>query len=215
MGLPQSLINLILHLDQSLAFLVNAFGPWTYLILFLVIFCETGIIVTAFLPGDSLLFATGTLAASLPDVLSIHLLFVLLLCASIAGNTVNYLTGKWIGPQIFRNSNSLLFNPKHLSRAHQFCERYGNMAIVLARFMPVIRTFAPFVAGVGYMTYRRFLMFNLLGAFIWIGGLLYGSYLFGNIPWVQAHFGAVILAIIAFSVFPGVLGVANTLIRYR
>lgn len=210
-----TLLQLILHLDQSLVFFVSLFGLWTYLILFLIIFCETGIIITAFLPGDSLLFAAGAFCAYSPDLLNIHLLCLLLLTASVSGNGLNYFLGKWIGPRVFRDNTSLLFNPAYLKRAHAFCEQHGNKAIVLARFIPIIRTFAPFVAGIGYMTYRQFFIFNLIGALIWIGGLLYGSYFFGNIPVIKNHFGTVIIAIIILSVLPAVLGALRGLSNQR
>ena len=214
MDMLHTFLNLILHLDQSITLLVGMTGPWIYLVLFLVFFCETGIIVMAFLPGDSLLFAIGAFAAYAPDTLNIHVLFILLLTASVLGNGVNYLTGKWIGPQIFRRQSSWLFNPAHLERAHRFYERYGSKAIVIARFMPVIRTFAPFVAGIGTMAYRRFFLFNLFGALIWIGGLLYGSYLFGNIPIIRDHFSGVVLGIITLSLLPAAMGVARHLFQY-
>ena len=210
-----ALLNLILHLDQSLASLVNLFGLWTYIILFMIIFCETGIIITAFLPGDSLLFATGAFSAYSPETLNIHLLFFLLLIASVSGNGLNYFLGKWIGPHIFYRQHSRLFNPNHLKKAHQFCEHHGSKAIIIARFIPIVRTFAPFVAGIGYMTYRRFFIFNLLGALIWIGGLLYGSYLFGNIPLVHDHFGTVVLTIILLSLLPTLFGAARSLRQLR
>lgn len=197
-----TLTSFFLHLDQSLAALAASLGAWTYALLFGIFFCETGILVAAFLPGDSLLFAAGTLAALAPDSLNIHLLFFLLLLASTAGNTVNYLFGKWVGPQLFRHGSSRLFSQAHLAKTHAFCERYGSMGIVLARFLPIIRTFAPFVAGVGYMRYRQFLLFNLTGGFFWVGGILYASYFFGTLPFVREHFPAVTCCIILVSLLP-------------
>ena len=201
----QILINFILHIDEHLIAFVTTYGIWTYALLFLIIFCESGIIFTAFLPGDSLLFATGALTASMADVLNVHVLFILLVTASVTGNGLNYFIGKWIGPKVFRSPNSWIFNQKHIEKAHVFYERYGGKAIVIARFIPIIRTLVPFIAGVGYMTYRQFFIFNLLGALLWIGILVYGSYLFGNIPFVKQHFSFVILAIIVLSLTPPIL----------
>lgn len=196
------LINFILHLDEHLIAFVSAYGAWTYALLFLIIFCESGIIFTAFLPGDSLLFATGALTASMPGVLDIHLLFILLVIASVTGNGLNYFIGQWVGPKVFCSGNSWIFNKKHITNAHHFYERYGGKAIIIARFIPIVRTVVPFIAGVGYMTYRYFFIFNLTGAILWIGILVYGSYLFGNIPFVKQHFSLVILAIIVLSLMP-------------
>lgn len=201
----QSLLSFILHLDQHLIAFVAAYGAWTYVLLFAIIFCETGIIFTAFLPGDSLLFATGAIAANTSGVLNVHMLFILLVIASVTGNGMNYFLGKWIGPRVFCSGNSRLFNRKHIDNAHAFYERYGGKTIIIARFIPIIRTFVPFVAGIGYMTYRQFFVFNLIGALLWIGGLVYGSYLFGNIPIVKQHFSLVILAIIALSLLPPIV----------
>lgn len=199
------LINFILHLDVHLVTIMAEYGSWVYGLLFLVIFCETGLVVTPFLPGDSLLFATGALTAKGSGVLSIHLLFILLVAASILGNTLNYMIGRFIGPKVFHSSSSKLLNKKYLERAHNFYKRYGGKTIIIARFIPIIRTFAPFVAGVGNMSYRRFSSYNLIGAVLWIGSLLYVSYLFGNLPFIQQHFSTIILAIIAVSLLPPVI----------
>jgi len=204
MNLIHSLLNIIFHLDTYVIALANTLGPWTYGILFAIFFCETGIIITAFLPGDSLLFAVGTLAAATPDTFNIHLLFFILLTASVIGNGLNYFTGKWIGPRLFRY-DSRLFNRKNLDRTYLFYEKYGAKAIVLARFVPIIRTFAPFVAGIGNMRYSRFLIFNLIGGVLWMGTLLYSSYLFGNIPFVRMHFSTVIFTIIVLSLLPAIV----------
>lgn len=201
------LINFILHLDEHLIAFVTAYGTWTYALLFTIIFCETGIIFAAILPGDSLLFATGALTASLHGVLNVHILFILLVAASVIGNGVNYFLGKWIGPKVFCSGNSWLFNRKHIQKAHLFYERYGGKAIIIARFVPIVRTVVPFIAGVGYMTYRHFFIFNLIGALLWVGGLVYGSYWFGNIPFVKQHFSLVILAIITLSLLPPIIEV--------
>lgn len=202
MDILNFLLNFILHLDEHLIAFVSNYGAWTYVLLFIIIFCETGIIFTAILPGDSLLFAAGALAASISDTLNVHVLFCLLLFASVAGNTLNYFIGKWLGPKVFRSKHSWLFNPKHLDKAHHFFERYGGKTIIIARFLPIIRTFAPFVAGLGYMTFRQFFAYSLIGAFLWIGILVYGSFMFGNIPIVKEHFSLVIVAIIILSITP-------------
>ncbi len=211
MNTLQHLINFILHIDEHLIAFVALYGIWTYALLFLIIFCESGIIFTAFLPGDSLLFATGALTASMPGTLDVNMLFLLLVTASVTGNGLNYFIGNWIGPKVFCSGNSWIFNKKHIEKAHSFYERYGGKAIVIARFIPIVRTIVPFIAGVGYMKYRQFFTYNLLGALLWIGILVYGSYLFGNIPFVKKHFSLVILAIIIISLMPPVIEV----IRHR
>jgi membrane-associated protein len=199
------LANFILHLDEHLIAFVMSYGLWTYVLLFLIIFCETGIIITFVLPGDSLLFAAGALTANASDILNVHALFMLLVIASVAGNGLNYLIGKWLGPKVFRSKKSWLFNQKHLDHAHRFYERYGGKTIIIARFIPIIRTFAPFLAGIGYMTFRQFLTYSFIGAFLWIAVLVYGSFLFGNIPIVKEHFSLVILAIIGLSTLPPII----------
>lgn len=199
------LINFILHLDEHLIAFVVAYGAWTYVLLFIIIFCETGIIFTFVLPGDSLLFAAGALTANATDILNVHILFTLLVVASVAGNGLNYMVGKWLGPKVFRSKHSWLFNKKHLDHAHHFYERYGGKTIIIARFVPIIRTFAPFLAGIGYMTFRQFLMYSFVGAFLWIAVLVYGSFLFGNIPVVKEHFSLVILAIVGLSILPPIV----------
>ena len=196
------LIKVILHLDEKLSELSNSLGGWLYVILFAVVFCETGLIITPFLPGDSLLFAVGALVA-LPDAeLSLPLMFVLLTVAAIMGDAVNYRIGRMIGPKIFRSEKSRLLNRNHLLKAQHFYERHGGKAIFLARFVPIIRTFAPFVAGAGRMNYFRFWMFNVSGAIIWVGLFLVGGYVFGNLPIVKKYFSLVMLGIIVVSVLP-------------
>jgi membrane-associated protein len=201
------LINFILHLDEHLIAFMMSYGAWTYALLFLIIFCETGIILTAVLPGDSLLFAAGALTANVAGVINVHVLFILLVIASVLGNGLNYFIGKRLGPKIFHSRNSWLLSPKHIENAHRFFERYGGKTIIIARFIPMVRTFTPFVAGIGYMTYRQFFIYSVIGAFLWIGVLVYGSFLFGNIPIVKQHFSFVILAIIALSILPAVVEV--------
>lgn len=197
-------IDIVLHLDQHLAWLVSQYGVWTYSILFLIIFCETGLVVTPFLPGDSLLFALGALSAT-PDSLNPILLCVLLMIAAIIGDNLNYWIGRSIGPKIFSKENSLLFNKSYLIRTEHFYDRYGAKAVIIARFVPIVRTFAPFVAGIGRMKYAKFLAFSVIGGTLWICGLIAVGYFFGNIPFVKKNFGIVIVAIILISVLPAII----------
>jgi membrane-associated protein len=207
MEIIHSFFNFIMHLDVHMVTFVANWGHWVYSILFLVIFCETALIVLSFLPGDSLLFATGAFTAKATGELNIHMLFLLLVLASVLGNTVNYLIGKYIGPRVFKLENSFLLNKKYLDRAHRFYEEYGAKTIIIARFIPIIRSFAPFIAGVGYMRYRQFVVYNIIGAVLWIGSLLYVSFLFGNLPIIKDHFSAIILSIIGISLLPPVIEV--------
>ncbi len=193
-------IDLFLHLDRHLNAWLQDYGAWTYAILFAIIFCETGLVITPFLPGDSLLFAAGALSASGPP-LRPEWLFLLLSLAAIAGDTVNYWIGHWFGEGLVRRFPRLI-KEKHLRRTHEYFERYGASTIVLARFVPIIRTFAPFVAGGASMTYSRFLTYNVLGGCLWIGLFVFAGYLFGNHPIVRDNFGYVILAIIVLSMVP-------------
>lgn len=194
------LIELFVHLDQHLAELTLAYGRWIYGLLFLIIFCETGLVVTPFLPGDSLLFAAGALAAL--GSFNIWLLGAMLIVAAIVGDTVNYHIGYFLGPKVLGGQSSRWLNQRHLDRTHRFFERYGARTIILARFVPIVRTFAPFVAGIGTMEYRRFLAYNVVGAVIWVAGFLGAGYWFGNVPIVKKHFSLVILGIIVVSVLP-------------
>lgn len=195
--------DLLLHLDSHLGALIASSGIWIYVILFAIIFCETGLVITPFLPGDSLLFAAGTFAAR-GDLHPIWLMAVLIV-AGILGDSVNFAIGKAIGPKVFQYPDSRFLRQEYLERTHRFYEKHGGKTIILARFMPIIRTFAPFVAGVGSMHYRRFILFNISGAFIWVFLLTGGGYFFGNLPFVQRHFSLVILAIIILSILPGVI----------
>jgi len=195
----QEIIGVFLHIDTHLAVVIAQFGVWTYVILLLVIFCETGLVVTPFLPGDSLLFAAGAFAAQ--GILSPHLLFILLAAAAVSGDTVNYALGKYLGPRVFRE-NVRFLKREYLLRAEKFYEIHGGKTIILARFIPIIRTFAPFVAGVGKMYYPRFLAYNVAGGIFWVALFVYGGYFFGNIPFVQENFETVILVIIALSLMP-------------
>ncbi|MBI3803700.1 MAG: DedA family protein [Nitrospirae bacterium] len=199
----KTFIDLFLHLDRHLVAVFQDYGPWTYLILFLIIFCETGLVVTPFLPGDSLLFGVGALAAG--SDLHIGWLFILLSLAAILGDAVNYWIGHLIGPKVFQKKESRFFKKEHLDRTHQFYEKYGGKTIILARFVPIIRTFAPFVAGIGRMRYWHFAAYNIVGGILWIGLFLFGGYFFGNIPTVKENFTLVILGIIVVSVLPGVV----------
>ena len=191
--------DLLLHLDDHLAEIIGQYGTWTYLILFGIIFAETGLVVTPFLPGDSLLFAAGTFAGM--GALDPWLLFLLLTIAGIAGDTVNYWVGRWVGPRAFSGTIRWL-RKDYLDRTEQFYEKHGGKTIVLARFIPIVRTFAPFVAGVGRMHYGRFLAYNVGGAIVWVGLFVFAGYLFGNIPIVRDNFTAVIMGIIVISVLP-------------
>jgi len=205
MDLIKQFIDLLLHLDQHLSDLVASYGTWTYGILFLIIFCETGLVVTPFLPGDSLLFAVGALAAKPESGLDVFWIFVLLSIAAILGDTVNYWIGKKVGPKVFHKESSRFLNKQHLERTHQFYEKYGGKTIIIARFIPIVRTFAPFVAGIGSMTYARFLLYNIVGGVVWIAGFTFAGYWFGNIPIVKRNFTLVIVVIIVISVMPAVI----------
>ncbi len=203
MELANTLIDIVIHLDKYLDILIRDYGIWTYAILFLIIFCETGLVVTPFLPGDSLLFAAGTLAAG--SSLDAGWLFVLLSVAAIAGNTVNYWIGHYIGPKVFHKKDVRFLNRAYLERTHKFYEKHGGKTIIIARFIPVIRTFAPFVAGLGFMTYWRFMIYNISAGIAWIGVFVFGGYFFGNLRVIKSNFSLVILAIIIISVLPGVI----------
>ena len=198
----KSAIDVFLHLDRHLGEWSQALGPWLYVVLFAIVFCETGLVVTPFLPGDSLLFAVGALA-SLPDSgLSLWLVAVLMIVAAVLGDAVNYAVGAYMGPKVFSREDSRWLNKKHLQRTHDFYERYGGKTIFLARFVPIVRTFAPFVAGVGSMTYSHFALYNVTGAVSWVLAFLLAGYYFGQIPTIQRNFHVVIVAIIVISMFP-------------
>ena len=204
-------IEFFLHIDKHLIEVIQQYGFWTYLILFLIIFCETGLVVTPFLPGDSLLFAAGALAAvDTTGTLNVWLLFVLLAAAAIAGDTVNYFIGRFFGHKVFE-WNLPFVKKEYLDRTHQFFEKYGGKTIILARFVPIVRTFAPFVAGVGNMTYSRFITYNIIGGLTWIALFVFGGYLIGNIPLIKNNFSIVTVLIILISVTP----MAIELVRSR
>jgi membrane-associated protein len=196
-------LDVVLHLDRYLQGLVANYGPWIYGILFLVIFCETGLVLTPFLPGDSLLFVAGTVAAA--GDMYVHGLFAALAAASFLGDNTNYWIGRFIGPRVFRREKSLLFNPEHLIRTQHFYDRYGAKTVFLARFVPIVRTFAPFVAGIGRMRYPRFVFYSFSGSIVWVGSLTYAGFYFGNVPLVKQNLSVVIAIIILISISPGVV----------
>ncbi|MBP8976189.1 MAG: DedA family protein [Bacteroidetes bacterium] len=198
MEVIQQFIEFVLHLDVHLFELCTTYGAWVYGIIFVVLFCETGLVVTPFLPGDSLLFAVGSLAAI--KALNLWIAIPLFIAAAFAGDTVNYWIGAYVGPKIFYKENVRFLNKEYLERTHRFYEKHGGITILIARFLPIIRTFAPFVAGIGSMTYLRFLIYNLSGGILWVLLFVLGGYFFGNIPFIQEHFSLVIIALI---IIPG------------
>ena len=198
----KSAIDVFLHLDRHLAEWAVALGPWLYFLLFAIVFCETGLVVTPLLPGDSLLFAVGALA-SIPDSgVNVWVAAVLLIVAAVLGDAVNYAVGAYMGPKVFSREDSRWLRKEHLQRTHDFYEKYGAKTIILARFVPIVRTFAPFVAGVGSMTYAKFATYNVVGAVAWVLSLLLAGFFFGQIPTIQRNFHIVIVAIIVISVLP-------------
>ena len=202
MELLKDFIDLFLHLDTHLSELIAAYGTWTYAILFLIIFCETGLVVTPFLPGDSLLFAAGTFAGM--GDLHPGLLFLLLFTASVLGDSTNYWVGRYIGPRAF-SGNIRFLKREYLDKTHDFYDRHGRKTVILARFLPIIRTFAPFVAGIGTMPYTTFIVYNIVGAVLWVGTFIYAGFYFGQLPFIQQNFKLVILAIIILSITPPVI----------
>ncbi len=202
-----NLINIFLHLDVYLAQWVALYGVWIYAILFAVIFCETGLVVTPFLPGDSLLFVAGMIAAT--GAMNVHLLVALLFIAAVLGDALNYTIGKYFGHRLFANKDSKIFRPEYLSKTHDFFEKYGGKTIIIARFVPIVRTFAPFVAGMAAMTYRKFFAYNVIGGAAWVGSLLYAGYLLGGIEIIQKNLSAIILGIIFLSILPGIIEVVK------
>jgi membrane-associated protein len=198
-----SLFYSLLSLDQTLATIAGQYGPWLYALLFAIIFAETGLVVFPFLPGDSILFIAGTVTAAAAG-LNVHLLVALLIVAAIAGDSVNYAIGHYIGPKVFDKPDSRWFRQEHLRRTQAFYDKYGGVTIIIGRFVPIIRTFAPFLAGVAGMSYRRFLSFNVIGAILWITSLVYAGYLFGNIPWVKDNLSLIVVGIVVVSLIPAV-----------
>ena len=204
-----TLIYSLLALDQTVAQLAAQHGHWLYLILFLVIFAETGLVVFPFLPGDSILFIAGTVVATAD--LSVHLLVIVLIAAAILGDTINYSVGHYIGPRVYDKADSRWFKQDHLRRTQAFYDRYGGVTIIIGRFVPIIRTFAPFLAGVAGMTYTRFLSYNVVGGVAWISSLVYSGYLFGNIPWVKNNLTLIVFLIVVISLLPAI----TTFLRER
>ena len=203
MDLFQTFSDLFLHLDDNLSIIFAQFGIWTYVLLFAIIFMETGLVVTPFLPGDSLLFVAGTLASR--ELLQVWPMYIVLLAGAIIGDTVNYWIGHFFGPKVFKKENSRIFNREYLEKTRRFYAKYGGKTIILARFIPIIRTFAPFVAGIGKMHYGQFISYNFIGGFTWVTVFTFGGYFFGNIPVVQENFHTVIIAIVILSVLPAVI----------
>ncbi|MMZ39873.1 Inner membrane protein YqjA [compost metagenome] len=205
MDIIKFVIDFILHIDVHLAELVAQYGMWVYGILFLILFCETGLVVTPFLPGDSLLFVAGALAALPTNDLNVHTMVALMIGAAILGDAVNYTIGRLFGEKLFSNPNSKIFRRRYLDKTHQFYEKHGGKTIILARFVPIVRTFAPFVAGMGHMSYRHFAAYNVIGALVWVLLFTYAGYLFGDLPIVQENLKLLIVAIIIVSILPGII----------
>src|SRR6185436_8688963 len=203
MDLIAGFFDLVVHLDQHLRALAQNYGGWVYAVIFLIVFLETGLVVTPFLPGDSLLFVAGTLAAA--GELHVHGLVALLILAAIMGDSVNYGVGRFLGPRVFRFEDSRFFKRAYVERTHAFFEKYGGKTIIIARFVPIIRTYAPFVAGIGAMSYRQFLLFNVTGAILWVTSMTYAGYFFGNLPVVKDNLTLVIVGIIVLSIMPGLI----------
>ena len=195
--------DLVVHLDRHLATFVAQHGVWVYALLFTIVFCETGLVVTPFLPGDSLLFVAGTIAAV--GGMHLGLVMTVLVCAALCGDNVNYWIGRWMGPRVFRDRGSRWLNPRYLQRTHAFYEKHGGKTIILARFVPIVRTYVPFVAGVGTMPYARFLGFSIVGALVWVVSLSLAGYFFGNLPVVKNNLSLVILGIVLLSISPGLV----------
>ena len=208
MDLLLSFWDIIVHLDKHLAMLVQNYGLWIYAILFVIIFCETGLVITPFLPGDSLLFIAGALAAT--GGMDVHILVALLIVAAVLGDAVNYQVGAWAGPRIFKDDNARYLKKSHLDKAHAFYEKWGGAAIILARFTPFLRTYVPFVAGMSRMSYRQFALYNITGGIVWVASLTYLGYFFGNIAWVKANQGFMVIGIVIVSLIPVLIGVIKS-----
>jgi membrane-associated protein len=202
------ILDIVLHLDVHLLKLVADYGPWVYAILFAIIFSETGFVVTPFLPGDSLLFVAGAIAAG--GALNAHLVVVVLILAAVLGNTVNYAIGRWLGKTFFRDGRSRWLNPKHLEKAHAFYEKHGGKAVVISRFLPIVRTYIPFVAGMAAMTPARYTAYNVAGGVAWVASLTYAGYFFGNIPWIKNNLTWLIIGIVVVSLLPLVIAFARS-----
>jgi membrane-associated protein len=205
MELISNCVDFVLHLDKHLGYVLESYGVWCYLLFFIIIFAETGLVVTPFLPGDSLLFALGTLAAL--GSIDVLWLFVILSAAAILGDSANYAIGKYFGAMILKREGAWFLKKEHIDRTHRFYEKYGAKTIVIARFVPIVRTFAPFIAGVGKMTYMKFFSYNVIGGLLWVTLFVFGGYFFGNIPVIKRNFSLVIFAIIIISIMPAVIEV--------
>jgi len=203
MDLVHFFVDFFLHLDRHLAEVIQAYGAWSYALLFTIVFMETGLVVTPFLPGDSLLFAAGSFAAL--GMLDVRLLFALLCLAAVVGDNLNYAIGRYLGPKVFHYERSRFFNPDHLRKTHRFYEKYGDKTIIIARFVPIVRTFSPFVAGIGAMRYLRFLAYDVVGGILWVGVCVLAGFFFGNLPFVKQNFSLVIVAIVLISVMPALV----------
>jgi membrane-associated protein len=213
MDLIMMLIDFVLHIDRHLRALCTDYGTWVYVILFVIVFCETGLVVTPFLPGDSLLFAVGSMAAI--GALDLYGVMLILIVAAILGDTVNYAAGHYVGPRVFHEDHGRFLNKEYLLRTHRFYEKHGGKTIVIARFLPIIRTFAPFVAGIGSMSYPRFLFFNVFGGVLWVLLFVLSGYWFGNMPVVQKNFSLVILALVLIPAIPSVVEVVRIQLARR
>ncbi len=206
-------LDVALHLDKYLLVLTQHYGVWIYFVLFLIIFCETGLVIAPFLPGDSMLFVAGTLASS--GAIDVNMLITVLVAAAFSGDNTNYWIGRVIGPKVFSHEKSRFFNHEHLEKTHAFYERHGGKTVVFCRFLPIIRTFAPFVAGVGSMGYRRFMLYSLMGGLFWIGFFIYCGYFFGNAPIVKQNLSAFIMGIILLTVLPSAFGILRQRLKPR
>lgn len=207
------ILDFILYIDQYMVTIVRDYHAWTYAILFVIIFCETGLVVTPFLPGDSLLFVAGAIAA-LPDMpIDVHILAIILFAAAVLGDSCNYMIGHYFGRRLFKNPNSKIFKQSHLDKTHEFYKKYGGKTIILARFIPIVRTFAPFVAGMGKMNYYYFMMYNLVGGAIWVAIFCYAGYFFGDLPFVQENLKLLIVAIIFISILPAIIEVVRAKLK--
>ena len=203
MEIIQQFFDFVLHIDVHLLELCAAYGTWVYAILFTIVFCETGLVVTPFLPGDSLLFAVGSLAAI--GALRVEITIPLMMSAALLGDNVNYWIGRTIGPKVFKKENSIFFNKEYLDRTHNFYEKHGKITVIIARFLPIIRTFAPFVAGIGKMRYGIFLLFSIIGAMLWVNLFSLGGYFFGNIPFIRQNFSLVVVALVLIPGMPAAI----------
>lgn len=215
MDIIKFIIDFILHIDAHLVELVAQYGIWVYAILFLILFCETGLVVTPFLPGDSLLFVAGALAALPTNDLNVHTMVVLMVAAAIIGDAVNYTLGRLFGEKLFSYPDSKILRRSYPDKTHRFYEKYGGKMIILARFVPIVRTFAPFVAGMGHMSYRHFAVYNVVGALVWVLLFTYAGYFFGGLPVVQENLKLLIMAIIIISILPGIIEIWRATLQQK